>query len=355
MKYLPIILMILMLTTALSAEQTVINSSAADQASVTLVRTVGDNTTISFDINGFSKELAVQKDNVNYYNLFLKHYANMLDKGYPELPKLTGSIVIPSDAKMSVNVVNSQYVDYKMDIVPSKGVFARNIDPQTVPYEWSNVYQSNAFYPAQRAELSEPFIMRDYRGITITAYPFAYNPVTRTLRVYTHMEISVERIGTDFENVLTRNSSSFSAEFAPIYENFFLNFKNNERYTQVGEQGRLLVICPANFMDAMTPYVNWKKQKGIRTDLVSLATVGATNTAIKNYIQAQYNLNDGLTFVQLVGDAAQMPTLTSGGGGSDPSYALVAGNDNYPDIFIGRFSAETVAQVQTQVTRSTLR
>ena len=54
----------------------------------------------------------------------------------------------------------------------------------------------------------------------------------------------------------------------------------------------------------------------------------------------------------LVGDAAQVTTLTSGGGGADPKFALVAGGDSYPDIFVGRFSAENSSQVATQVLRT---
>jgi len=57
-------------------------------------------------------------------------------------------------------------------------------------------------------------------------------------------------------------------------------------------------------------------------------------------------------FVLLVGDAAQVPSLSAYGGSSDPSYALVAGSDNYADIFVGRFSAESSDQVETQVLRS---
>src|SRR5690606_37759581 len=62
--------------------------------------------------------------------------------------------------------------------------------------------------------------------------------------------------------------------------------------------------------------------------------------------------NNGLMFVQLFGDAPQIPTLTSGGGGSDPTFALCAGTDSYPDIYVGRFSAQTVAEMQTQLDRS---
>ncbi|MBC8386121.1 MAG: T9SS type A sorting domain-containing protein, partial [Candidatus Cloacimonetes bacterium] len=74
--------------------------------------------------------------------------------------------------------------------------------------------------------------------------------------------------------------------------------------------------------------------------------------AIKSFIQSEYDADNGLTFVQLVGDNAQVATFSSGGGGSDPSYSLLEGTDSYPEIFVGRFSAENVSQVETQVERT---
>jgi hypothetical protein len=56
--------------------------------------------------------------------------------------------------------------------------------------------------------------------------------------------------------------------------------------------------------------------------------------------------------VLLVGDSAQVATPLASGGASDPSYAKVAGHDDYPDILVGRFSAESAADVDTQVERT---
>ena len=108
-------------------------------------------------------------------------------------------------------------------------------------------------------------------------------------------------------------------------------------------------------MDAVQPYVDWKNQKGIKTELYDVYEMGSNSTGIKNFIQSQYNLNNGLCFVQLVGDHAQVPTImvsNAGGGGSDPSFALLEGNDPYPEIFVGRFSASSISHVQTQVERT---
>ena len=101
----------------------------------------------------------------------------------------------------------------------------------------------------------------------------------------------------------------------------------------------------------MQSLVQWKNISGVPTEMVSVTTAGSTNTGIKNYISNYYNTN-GLTFVILVGDVAQVPTFTVSGGGSDNTYGYLTGNDHYPEIFVGRISAENITHVQTQVQKT---
>ena len=58
-----------------------------------------------------------------------------------------------------------------------------------------------------------------------------------------------------------------------------------------------------------------------------------------------------ITYLLLVGDAAQVPTSYNNGD-SDNDYAYITGNDHYLEFFVGRFSAESVAHVETQVLRT---
>ena len=58
----------------------------------------------------------------------------------------------------------------------------------------------------------------------------------------------------------------------------------------------------------------------------------------------------------LVGDKNQIPTFTVGSGWSDGEcdicYGYLSGNDSYPEIFVGRFSAESPSHVLTAVQRT---
>ena len=331
----------------LTAEQIVVSQYPDD---IRLTNSNPNNMELEFTLGSFYRE-PVTINGDSWYHLFLKKEGLTLEAGMPQVPVLARSLIIPALAKMHLNITNSEYVELTLPVAPSKGNLTRDIDPATIPYTFADFYQSGESYPAEIAYLTEPFILRDYRGITVRFQPFIYYPATQTLRVYTKLNISVYAQGTDLTNALLNPKTSYSRYFESTYQNMFLNF-SAAKYPSLDEEGRILVIKHSMFDATIQPWVDWKRQLGFTVDVVDVTTAGSTAANIKTYIQNQYNLNDGLMFVQLVGDAPQIPTLTYSGGGSDPSYALLAGNDNYYDIFVGRFSAQTVAELETQVTRS---
>ncbi len=282
--------------------------------------------------------------------------------GEPNVPMTGIPAIIGDPARMSVRIVFAQYRDFEnIEVAPSKGDFSRQIDPATVPYTYGECYNQDAFFPANNVGLYEPYIIRDFRGQNMVVYPYAYNPVTKTLRVYYDMTIEMYKVDDNGENVMeTRKSNTvkMDADFKSMYQRHFINYEASmAKYSPVDEEGVLLIICYDNFISAMTDFVNWKKTRGVNTTIVGTSTVGSTYSAIKTYIQNQYNANNNLTHVLLVGDVAQIPGYSYSGGGSsysglgDNAYGQIVGNDIYNDVFIGRFSAQTVAQVTTQVNR----
>ena len=340
-------LILLLSFIALSAEQIVVSQYPDD---IRLTNSNPDNMELEFTLGSFYRE-PVTINGDSWYHLFLKKEGITLEAGMPQVPVLARSLIIPALAKMHLNITNSEYVELTLPVAPSKGNLTRDIDPATIPYTFADFYQSGESYPAEIAYLTEPFILRDYRGITVRFQPFIYYPATQTLRVYTKLNISVYAQGTDLTNALLNPKTSYSRYFESTYQNMFLNF-SAAKYPSLDEEGRILVIKHSMFDATIQPWVDWKRQLGFTVDVVDVTQAGSTAANIKTYIQNQYDLNNGLMFVQLVGDAPQIPTLTYSGGGSDPSYALLAGNDNYYDIFVGRFSAQTVAELETQVARS---
>jgi len=280
--------------------------------------------------------------------------------GEPNVPMIGVPVMIGDKARMDVRITNAKYMDFEnIEVAPSKGDFPRTVDPATVPYTYGKCYSENAFFPANSAELYAPYILRDYRGQNIAVHPFVYNPITKTLRVYYDLTVEMYKVDDNGQNTINSRSSKvvkMDQDYKNVYQRHFLNYEAGvAKYTPVDEEGDLLIICYDSFISAMTDFVNWKKTRGVNTTIVGTSTVGSTSTAIQNYIRNQYNANNNLTHVLLVGDVAQIPgyTFTDGGsnwsGKGDNQYGQIVGNDIYNDVFIGRFSAQNTTQVTNQV------
>jgi len=283
--------------------------------------------------------------------------------GEPDMPSIVIPAIIGDDALMSVQVADVQYVDYENIVVaPSKGDFPRSIDPKDVPYTYGAMYQQDAFFPSEIAKLDEPYIHRDVRGQNMMVEPFAYNAVTKTLRVYTHFTLKMEKVGTDDRNVIVNRSKSVSidSEFNKIYESRYINYSESmAKYASIADNGELLIICHDAFMTAMEPFVAWKKQIGRHTTMVGTSTTGTTSAAIKSYLQSYYAENPNLTDILFVGDVAQIPGIyISAGSGNqnysgygDLQYGQLVGTDYYNEVIVGRFCCETEAQVINHVNK----
>ncbi|MCX6247557.1 MAG: C25 family cysteine peptidase [Bacteroidetes bacterium] len=341
-------------TPGFSARWIGISSPTQVAARVSLVSSDVTHSRIQFSLGGFNL-YEVTTPRGTAFTIGLKKGSPMEVAGAPDLQKLTASIVIPDNAEMEVVVVSSSYKDFPgMELAPSKGVLTRNSDPSTVPYQYGNEYSRDAFYPGSITSMRDPYIIRDLRGQTLIVYPFQYNPVTKILRVYNDLTVEVRKVSDKGVNPLVRNTKGLriSKEFDAVYSRHFLNY-GSLNYIPLNEYGNILVISYGSFMNAMQPYVNWKRSLGFPTKMVSIASVGTTSADIKQYITDYYTAN-GVAFVLLVGDNQQIPTYQGSGvgGASDNYYGYLAGNDHYIDAFIGRFSAENVDQVNTQVQRT---
>jgi len=312
----------------------------------------GDEIQISLNVNTFSK-ISHIIDNELYYSISIGEESQILKKGYPDLPDICRSFIIPNDKKMKLNVIESSYETLEdIDIVPSKGNIIRPDSPEDMPYEFGDIYNQDTWYPQNIVELRDPYILRDFRGQTVCFQPFQYNPIKKTLRIYNSIEIELISDGPGEINVLNNptNNGKRSSSFNDIYENIFYNF-GDFGYTPVSEEGNMLVICYDIFYNDLQALVNWKNMKGVPTEIVNVSDAGGTATDIKNYI-VNYYTNHSLTFVLLVGDAAQVPSLNVGGSASDPSYGYILGSDSYPEVFVGRFSAQNSVQLDTMINRT---
>lgn len=310
-------------------------------------------TTLRFNLNEVTLHEIETGDGKSYI-VSSSSAPRMLKAGVPDLFYLSQSVIIPASGSTEIEVIPGSYTEYfDVDVAPSKGNLMRNVNPSDVPYKKGSVYSVNQFFPGNYASIREPYILRDFRAQTVDVYPVQYNPITKTLRVYEEIIVVLKHSARKGINEMSSSKSKdfFDSEFSKIYSRLFINF-NQSKYTPLDEEGDLLIICFDDFMEAMQPFVDWKRTIGRKTEMVSKTEAGSTSDAIKSFIANYYNNPEhNLAYVLLVGDAQQIPTNSTTSGHSDNTYGYIEGNDSYSEVFIGRFSAETIAHVETQVKR----
>lgn len=294
---------------------------------------------------------AVNLQGVTYTSLGFEGKVVTRVKGFAELPYLNATVMLDPLKNVSIEILPGEYEEISLDhpLVPSRGVIYRNQDPATVPY-WINPRSvTDSWYPAQIAENTDPFIIRDIRGTTVYVYPFQYNAARQVLRVYKSISVKLIENSTMTVNPLSKTSSGIVNEMDAVYKSVFINYgSSNREDLTIGEFGDIHVIVTPRDEAAIQPYVDWKREKGFN---VSVEVVPA-NTTVNANVQAAYDNNNNILYVLLVGDWADLKCTTSGAGRPmDPQVGTVVGNDDYADIAVGRFTAASPADVTTQVNK----
>ncbi|MBO7049066.1 MAG: hypothetical protein J6W42_00435 [Bacteroidaceae bacterium] len=347
------------------------------------VQTANNGTiTIEISVQDFDT-IPVLIGNDKYYMVMMPEGHSTLQRGYPDLPVITKSFIIPENSSYVIRVVDDDYSDYTIPVSPSKGSILRKVNWDDVSYVFSDTYSQNSFYPSESVISGDSYYIRDIQGGNIQICPFKYNPITNTLRVYNYLKIEISFSDYMGRGSLTNELKTVNKHFYPLAKHRFINsdnyIRNESESVQQGEPlrsldettAKMLVVCCDSFVTEMRNFIIHKNNLGIPTTLVKMSDVGTTANQLKTFIQNAYNNDNDLTYVLLVGDAPQIPTPLivyteytkiciegtndslivpyDAYGGADPLYSLVSGNDKYPDIVIGRFSASTKSEVRTMV------
>lgn len=318
---------------------------------------------VSFTVTDWKLE-NVQLEGVDFQQIKFNSSVTTLEKGWAELPCISASIQLPAQKNVDLNIVFTAYKDYPLEfpLVPSRGPIKRNQDPNTIPYQIAPASMLDEFYPATFAFAEEPFVIRDVRGTTVRVFPFQYNAVTNTLRVYSRIDVLLTENKEPVTNPLLKENANPLREMRGMYRSMFLNYAEPKIPLTMAEYGDILVITTARDEEAIQPYIDWKKEKGYKVTK-EIVSVGTTGITIKSLINNFYNANNNLMYVLLVGawEDIKSETFVAECDGSenwmdcptDPMLGDVVGNANdfRPEISVGRMSANSAEQVTVQVNK----
>jgi len=349
-----VLAMVMALGTIANAEWVSLDGSFDTQPQISVRQEAANLTVLDIAMPGFDVE-TVDIEGNQYSRVRVPGNWFTLDRGEPELPFLTSSLIIPDSGTPVVRVVASQWREIAAaPVVPSKGNILRTQDPNEVSWTFGDAYSTGGLHPTKEARLADPYILRDYRGVSLRVYPVRWDADRGVLLALESMTLEVETSGSGGINEMpARVLADIDPQFDNLYRLGFDNYATADKYEMVGTDGPMLIVCYDAFMGAIQPFVEWKRERGLDVEVITTGSVGGTTSGIQGAISDRFNTPEGLTYVVFIGDIAQVPTYsgTYEGADDDTRYANLLGGDLYPELFVSRISAQTPEHVQTQINK----
>lgn len=122
-------------------------------------------------------------------------------------------------------------------------------------------------------------------------------------------------------------------------------------------RGSYLIITPDNMESYLGEFISFKKSQGFDVYVKSLSETGSTAEEIKSAIGNLLAEDPMLEYVLLVGDVdgvAAMPSFYYGPENdvSDQVFTHLTGDDFLPDVFIGRFSVDSISELVVMIRKT---
>jgi len=288
--------------------------------------------------------------------------------GQPALPVYRKLIEVPFDASFTVNIVKQHYQEIdltawgvRMPVFPAQYPMSKGDDPNKIPFEYNpKTYSQNFYIDDPLAVVTPVGVLRALNLARVDISPVQYNPVANTLRVYDILEIEIVFNNGNLGKTLEMKQSKASPYFGSMY-------RMVGNYKPIGPNDELITSSPVTyviisdpmFQATLQPFIQWKTKKGFKVieGYTNNPLVGTTTTSIKSYLQGLYTTPPAgynvPSFVLFVGDVAQIPAWsgTAGSHYTDLRYCEYTG-DNLPEVYYGRFSATTLAELQPQIDKT---
>ncbi len=311
-------------------------------------------TSLLLSLKGFWLNKKITATQGSTYSLQAENTSPIQLKGYPDLIMFTSSIIIPAHGDMKLLISGTKYHEYHDIVLQSSSSDSYRDSVFNNGVTILPNYEKDEFFPGSLASIGEPYLIRDIRGLDVYFYPFQYNPVQKILRVYYEIILDLKYNGSSGRNEYKSIfHHEMTKELNRICSDHFINYNNesgdDSRDDNELTNPKMLIISYGEFIDALQPFIQWKTEKGIKTEVVNVSDIGDSQS-IKNFVKKYYE-EKGLTYLLLVGDNEYVPSITTEAGLSDNSYGYVSGDDHYLDVFVGRLSAITQEQVSIQVER----
>jgi hypothetical protein len=329
-------------------------------------------------------------------------YSTKMEVGQPELPVVRGLLGYPiMKDSSSVEVLSSMWQVFDNYLIYPYQQDHLEEGPQPL-FQWNQeFYNQDIWYPGDYACLSDEGKLGDILVVNNHVQSFQYNPLQRQLKVASEMliKVSYEFTGKGGFGSKGEDPSGVHNDLIPLYNSCVWNYERLNR--PIGKYGTdYIIICGNNYVSYLIPLQELLSQGQYLCDIVMMGNIypgpDPKEAALAVYHEINwYYENLGITYVLLVGDVSDtegterfnadtmvpIPYWLPGESDDGPPYCRPSdvcyaclGNDDppnlppieyfdqvwmpywnssdwYPDIYVGRLTADNGEEVRVQVNK----
>ena len=255
--------------------------------------------------------------------------------GDAALPMITELIPFTNAGSISLEAIQRQEINLELELksTPAGHLDSEQESIQISDYDWSKSGRETA----DEISLGDAVTMRDHRFLPVTIRPVILDAGSQTLRIPIRITFEIHDLEYAEEVEITdeggiRSISLPEEQFAP--------------------KGSYLIIAPPAYIMAVEFFADWKLRQGYEVTTVSTTVTGNGAANIKAYIQEVWDSGEiRPDYLVLVGDEdrgipghyiqnPQGEYLVT-----DHPYALLEGEDSFPELMVGRLSVDSVSEL----------
>ncbi len=325
-----------------------------------------DGLTVRFAVDELDYAEVQTKEGV-WTALNINNFTGTNTVGEPRLPLLRKIISVPLGADLKYRLSDTQRSSLDLTehgiqypLLPHQESVSKSADPETIPFVVNrDFYNGNRSTSEATIQLTELGMLRGERLFALDYVPMNYNPAEKSLDIVLTTQVDIDFVGADHRATRELKAKTLSPAFSSALASTVWNYEA-PRTSLVRYPTGYVIISPSSFLTALQPFIDWKTREGYDVTVATIESIGNSTSQIKSYMQGLWNAatpeSPAPSYLLIVGDVAQVATNASTISGAthptDLQYVRLQGNDYIPEMYFGRFSATSAAQVTNQVNKT---
>lgn len=274
--------------------------------------------------------------------------------GKPAIPFHLDTYAIPNGVKASIQLLDCTFTDSVFNLSPALPPIPDTDSSFTI----EAIIPYKGFYPTTVISKDDDYSYRGTHLLDVSIQPIQYNYENHIIRVFSKIKYKVQ-----YENDLSSTNIPHPSMRQPNRDQILNNIITYGEPTSVQHKqtstinttlldlDNYLIITTSQFLNALTPFVEWKRTQGYDVTVKYPTNGGWTKEMVKNDIDTFYQEHPNtFKYLLIVGDETHVPAYTctyDNNIGLTDLYYGVFDNVFVPEIHRGRIpiSSNNEAQI----------